>query len=418
MSRPSHWILGFFAVVGGALWWSGVLQDRLVARPAEPVARGEGGAREVSLHRSGSGKPAPLANGNGAGLGSARAIASEVFGLVVDRRGWPVVWAKVKLLGGDESTETDAFGQFRIRGPGAANRMLRIEAPGRHAPLVVRGGVSELALVMQDALPWASEPAAKEPAVAELLVGEGWVRSAAGEPAAGAKVVVRETGASARTDASGRYVVSLPAGPFSVVAWDDANGVAATESAAAPRRQGKLPLPDLRLAKGHVVRGRLRDADGQDLVGAPIVVDNLDVIRTVRSEQGGLFAVPALLSGELTITVLPHQGHLGRRIPAIVEGDADLGDVAVARAEREPLRLQVVDLGGAAQPFVHVVADQVDGLCRAYGQSDARGVVVLAGLGALGGEGQATSFEVRDPDLRPMQVAAFDAQARMLRVAP
>ena len=418
MSRPSHWILGFFAVVGGALWWSGVLQDRLVARPAEPVARGEGGLREVSLHRGGSGKQTPIENGNGAGLGPTRAIASEVFGLVVDRRGWPVVWAKVKLLGGDESTETDAFGQFRIRGSGAANRMLRIEAPGRHAPLVVRGGVSELALVMQDALPWATEPAAKEPLVAEPLVGEGWVRSVGGEPAVGAKVVVRETGASARTDASGRYVVSLPAGPFSVVAWDDANGVAATESAAAPRRQGKLPLPDLRLAKGHLVRGRLRDADGQDLVGAPIVVDNVGVTRTVRSEQGGLFAVPALLSGELTITVLPHQGHLGRRIPAIVEGDADLGDVAVARAEREPLRLQIVDLGGAAQPFVHVVADQVDGLCRAYGQSDARGVVVLAGLGVLGGEGQATSFEVRDPDLRPMQVAAFDAQARTLRVAP
>jgi len=73
----------------------------------------------------------------------------------------------------------------------------------------------------------------------------------------------------------------------------------------------------------------------------------------------------------------------------------------------------VVDPAGAAKPFTHVVADQDDGLCRAYGQSDARGIVVFSGLGA-----RETRFEVRDAELRPMQIAGFDAAARTLSVSP
>lgn len=402
MSRPSHWILGFLVVAGGLLWWSGVLHEYLVARPAERKPRGETEPRSaVVRHATSAPKP----------------IASEVAGVVVDRRGWPVVCAKVRLIDGDELVETDAFGRFRLRGPGAVNRVLRIEAPGRHAPLVARGGVEELALVLQDALPWNPEAAtarvAPAPPADDLLVGEGWVRTASGEPAPGAKIVVRETGAAARTDEQGRYLLSLPDVPCTIVAWDHNGGVAVSESAAPPRRQGKLPLPELRLAPGHTVRGRLRDADGQSVVDAAIVVDNVGVMRTVHSEQGGLFVVSSLVGGELTVTVLPHRGHLGRRIRAVVGGDADLGDVAVAHAEREPLRVTVVDSAGAAKPFTHVVADQDEGLCRAYGQSDARGVVMFSGLGA--GE---TRFEVRDAELRPMQIAGFDAAARTLSVSP
>lgn len=138
MSRPSHWILGFFAVVGGVLWWSGTVHDYLAARPAESLPRSEGEPRSVAVHHNVElPKPAP----------------SEVAGTIVDRRGWPVVAAKVRLVDGTETVETDAFGRFRIRGPGAVNRTLRIEAPGRQAPLLVQGGVDELALVMQDALP-------------------------------------------------------------------------------------------------------------------------------------------------------------------------------------------------------------------------------------------------------------------------
>lgn len=129
------------------------------------------------------------------------------------------------------------------------------------------------------------------------------MRTAAGEPAGGAKVTVRETGACARTDESGRYVLPLPAGPFTLVSWDERGEVVQSETVTPPRRQGKLPLPELRLAAGHTLRGRLRDAEGQSLVGAAIVIDNVGVSRTVRTEQGGLFVVDGLVSGELTVTV-------------------------------------------------------------------------------------------------------------------
>ncbi len=409
MSRPSHWILGFFAVVGGVLWWSGTVHDYLAARPAESLPRSEGEPRSVAVrHNVELPKPAP----------------SEVAGTIVDRRGWPVVAAKVRLVDGTETVETDAFGRFRIRGPGAVNRTLRIEAPGRQAPLLVQGGVDELALVMQDALPWLESAAVAglggggsggvtPNGPDELLFGEGWVRTAAGEPAGGAKVTVRETGACARTDESGRYVLPLPAGPFTLVSWDERGEVVQSETVTPPRRQGKLPLPELRLAAGHTLRGRLRDAEGQSLVGAAIVIDNVGVSRTVRTEQGGLFVVDGLVSGELTVTVLPFRGHLGRRIPANVVGDADLEDLVVVHAEREPLRVLIVDQDGVARPFVHVVADQDAGLRRAYGQSDVRGMVVLTGLGV--GE---TRIEVRDADHRAMQVTSWDAAARRLSVAP
>ena len=402
MNRPSHWILGFFAVVGGTLWWTGALKDYLAARPADPPRRVESDPRSVAVKHT---------------VAPPKPQLSEVGGTIVDRRGWPVVAAKVRLIGGGEAetAETDAYGRFRIRGPGAMNRILRVEAPGRHAPMDVHGSVESLALVMQDALPWTEPETAvgQSAAVADdLLVGEGWVRDSAGEAVAGASVVVRETGASTRTDETGRYVLPLPSGAHTFVAWSTAGEVAVTDTVVPPRKQGKLPLPDLHLARGNTLRGRLRDDDGQSLVGAAIVIENAGVRRTVRTEQGGLFVATGIATGDLRVSVLPVRGHVGRRIAAVVDGDADLGEIVLARAEREPLRIQVVDPDGVPRPFVHVVADQAAGLCRAYGQADAHGVVVLAALGS--GE---TRFEVRDTDLEPVNVVSWDELERRLAVA-
>lgn len=416
-------------MVGGALWWTGALSEYLAARPADLPGRsaketpGSGatgsGATGSGATGNGSVSVAMRNPANGGRVAPPKPAMSEVVGTVVDRRGWPVVAARVRLLGvgGSEAVETDASGRFRIRGPSAVNRLLKIEAPGLHAPLAVRGSVEDLALVMQDPMPWAEAETARS-ALAEanaddLLVGEGWVRDHAGNPAVGASVMVRETGASTRCDEQGRFIVPLSKGSYTLVAWNTAGEIAVTDTTASPRKQGKLPLPELQLAQGYTLRGRLRDDEGQSVVDASIVVDNAGVSRTVRSEQGGLFVLPGIVSGDLRVTILPVRGHVGRRTRFVVDGNADLGDVVLARADREPLRITVIDGEGSPQPFVYVVADQSEGLCRACAETDVKGVAVFTGLGS--GE---TRFEVRNTNLEPMQVTKFDAEARRLVVAP
>lgn len=422
MTRPSHWILGLFACVGGALWLSGSVQEFLAAKPAESsIVGNRGNASQKSSQKSTRATPI-AADGSRRASSQGRARTpdapklSEVAGTVLDRRGWPVVAARVRFAhdAAVEPVETDAFGRFRLRGFAAVNRWLSIEAPGRHAPLLVHGSTQDLPVVLHDALPWA-EPAtaaAASPDV-DLLVGEGWVRTAKGEPAVGAHVMVAETKASARVDDQGRFLLPLPPTACTITAWT-ANGECKVLECPVPlRKEGKVPLPEVDLAVGHTLRGRLRDPDGGSMVDAAIVVANAGVERTVRSEQGGLFVANGLVSGDVTVSVLPTRGHLPRRVHVVLERDADMGDVELARAEREPLRISVASRDGEARPFVHVVADQAEGLCRAYGQANARGEVSFVGIGT-----EALSFEVRDTELVPMTVLSFSAENRRLVVEP
>lgn len=400
MNRPSHWILGFLAVLGGSLWWTGALQDYLSARPSAE-ARVEQPKRGPVVIRSDAPPPRPT--------------NSEVSGRVVDRMGFPVVSARVRVAGeGGEPVTTDARGRFRLTVSGAVHKRLRIEAPGRHDPVEVQGSVDELAVVLQDALPWetgAPTTVADQPK--GLLVGEGWVKDHDGRRVAGARVTVRETGATALTDENGQYVMPLTDGPYTLVAYDGEGGVATSRTMTPPRPQGKVPLPELQLESGPTLRGRLISAEGEPLADAALRVETGGIQRVARTEQGGWFTIAGLVPGECELIVLPHRGHLGTRVPLVIEQDANLNEVVVQRPQQEPLRLSVVDAIGSAQPFCHVVAEQLGGLTRAYGQADAEGVVTLRGLGQGGIE-----FEVRDPALQPLAVTGFDEARRTLVVTP
>jgi hypothetical protein len=406
MNRPSHWILGFLAALGGLLWWTGALPEYLSARPSSDEVAQRPAPAPVVVRRD----AAPPRPTNG-----------EVSGRVIGRDGFPVEQARVRVFTAGraadeaESATTDERGRFRLTVSGATHRRLRIEAPGRHAPAIVQGSPDELDVVLQDAVPWteAAPAAAGVPTAAVgLLFGEGWIRGVDGRRVANARVTVRETGASERSDENGRYLIPLDGGPCTLVAFDGTGGVAVSETQLPPRLQGKVPLPDLQLAQGPTIRGRLINRDGDPLVDAAVLVETGGVRRATRTEQGGLFSVAGLVAGDCELIVLPFRGHLGARIPLLVERDANLPDIRVQRPLQEPVRLQVVDETGAAQAFVHVVADQLAGLCRAYAQADGEGRVALRGLG----EGD-IDFEVRDLAYVPVTVAGFDAGRRILIVA-
>jgi hypothetical protein len=422
MTRPSHWILGFLVAVGGGLWGSGAFESFLDGEgpsetPAPNVAAGEtdpaavdgsAGTGPVIVRRAGAVPPQ---------------VVHSAEGRVVDRLGFPVAQARVRVtsLAGASvedvpSAVTDGRGRFQVTWSGLAPRALVVEAPGRHAPAIVRAGADEMQIVLQDPTPWSKGEAVAANSEARdesLLVGEGWVRGSNGPTPAGVQVTVRETGTSTRTDETGRFVLPLGEGPCTLVAFDGLGAVAVSETFTPSRKQGKIPLPQLQLAAGPALRGRLINAEGEPLVDAAVVLETGGVERTVRSGQGGMFAVLGLVQGECELSVLPHRGHLGMRIPLVVEANADLADLVLERPRQEPHRVYVVDRRGRPLPFVHVVADQLTGLCRAYAQADADGMAVLRGLA----EGD-VDFEVRRPDFVPVGIDSYDDGSMRLVVAP
>ncbi len=421
MTRPSHWILGFLAVVGGGLWGSGALESFFssegpvvgVEDPSSPTAAADAADQRartgpIVVRRAGA-TPPP--------------ITQMAEGRVVDRLGFPVAQARVRVtsLAGESVQDvpnavTDGRGRFQLTWPGLAPRALVVEAPGRHAPTLVRARSDEMQIVLQDPTPWSGDQfvaAGSEARDEGLLVGEGWVRGSAGPTPAGVQVAVRETGASTRTDETGRFVLPLGSGPCTLVAYDGLGAVAVAETFTPSRKQGKIPLPQLELASGPALRGRLITAEGEPLVDAAVVLETGGIERTVRTGQGGMFAVLGLVQGECELSVLPHRGHLGMRIPLVVEADADLSDLVLERPRQEPHRVFVVDRRGRPMPFFHVVADQLTGLCRAYAQADAEGVAVLRGLS----EGD-VDFEVRKPDFGSVSIDSWDDGSMRLVVAP
>ncbi len=430
MNRPSHWILASLLATGVTLWATGAAGEWLEGHPADVTAK-------VADSDAGTPNPDPerrvLRRPEGRAPTPVEFTVHEIAGRVVDRGGWPVEAARVyrrphdhgrwqNAWRGDsagEVVETDARGRFRLEWSGPLVGTVCVEAEGRHAPAYVRPSLDGLQIVLQDPLPdaWlaaeAASVAADAPEVREsLLVGEGFLKGPEGIEIPGARIQTREFGALAVSDETGRYLLPIAPGPMSLIAWDTAGHVATAEAPDPGRNQGMVPLPELVLRPGLELRGRVVDGDGQPVVDASVSIENSGSLRSARTDETGHFTVAGLAPVETAVTVSPHRGHLGLRRVAMVEHDLDIGDIRLERPRQEPLRLTVVDSARRPMPWVHVVADQEEGLCRAYARASQQGEVVLAGLGS-----GPVAFEVRDPEMEPVHVEDFDLDSRMLVVS-
>jgi hypothetical protein len=364
MVRPSHYLVLFtivFLIVAweltGGGWGSG------------PTTRGSG-ERELRTW-------------------SPQTFHTEVVGKVLDRFGWPVPDASVRV--GDEAeARTDSEGWFRVPVIGPLAVDLEVTAPD-HAVVWERvqpASGEQLVLVLGDAVPWQSPTGSKPRPEATKLWGEGFLRTADGTPIAGAVVTVRETGARARSDEVGRYEVALPHETAFLVAHAADGLLGETESHNPPARQGLTPIPPMTMVPGAGVQGLLRSPDGEPMVGAALILEGEGARRRTEAGADGLFRIRGLLGGNYVLTALPFRGFLGFQLPVYLLGnDVDLQDLALL--PQVPLRIQVVGEAGEPWSMAHVLVEE-SGLRRAHAQADEFGWVSLLGL-----VGDSLRFEVR-----------------------
>lgn len=387
MRRPSHWILAFTALAG--------LVYLALPRAAEAPAPGQRGATEPVVVRRTAAE-------------HKRGAAAALHGRVLDRLGWPLRGAKVTLLEREESVAAGEDGAFRLVVATFERHRVRVEADGKEPQEAWMHPHDAPVLVLRDALPWRPRRAAESRADKSALSGEGFLRDAGGEPVADGVVAVVETGVRGGADETGRYRITLPEGPATLVAYDARGRVARSELFHSPRRQGLVPLPDLLLRPGPALRGYLRDPQGKPCAGASLCVRGQGVRRTVQTDAGGAFECLGLLAGDYVIEALPHRGALGFERQVAVDRAVDL-DLTLASAR--PLRVEVVEDSKGPLPKVHVLAEE-GALRQAHAVTNDEGRVELAGLGP-----GPFVFEVRAGETyAPYAIAAFDEDESRLTV--
>jgi hypothetical protein len=400
MNRPSHWILLFSTAVLAVMWCTGRF-----AAPAggAPLRAGAQVAAPTVVRPSARSQPSPA--------------PARIAGRVVDRFGWPVPGAEVACLPGAarERVACDAEGRFELLAAAAAPDLCVTANSYRPrrvpVPPPAPAGSAWLVVVLEDALPWdASVPVPAGPAAD--CHGEGFVHDERGAPAAFALVTVRETGAAARADDTGRFRVPLPVAgselaqaPLTLIAQAGDGRVAMVETGPRSRPKGLVPLPDLVVRDGARVRGLVRDAAGQPAPQACVQLADGGFVQQVACDAHGAFAFAGVPVGSYELRVLPCRGGLARALPLAVERDVDLD---LALEPERPLRVRVVDPARVAQPHVHVVATGAQ--APAHAQADAAGEAVLRGLGA-----GPYRFEVRAPETyAPREVVGFEDDALLV----
>lgn len=383
MDRPSHWIIASSLIAGPLLWFAAGQPG--TGEPTGTRRAIEDGPEVVRL-------PRPTSFTNGLDEQQNAALHS-VQGRVVDRLGWPVLDATVSLLGGDERTvRTDGDGAFtfEIRGPLLAD--LIVQAPGRHSPIRRAATLEPMEIVLQDAVPWAQRALSDSGPKLTRLVGEGYLRDADG-PIPDACVAIPQTGAMSRSDRIGRFTLPMQRQAGTLVAWDARGKAARAEFQEPKQSEGRqsLTLPELNDAGA--VRGRLLDDRGLPISDTAVLVQDSGLTHWAETDTDGVFVFRGLSDTVARVEVLPRRGLLGlRRSFDVTTDTVDLGDLALERATIEPFEFRVVDLLRAPVASVHVVADQGDGLRRAYGRAGNDGGVALTGLGTA----DPITFEVRD----------------------
>jgi hypothetical protein len=179
-------------------------------------------------------------------------------------------------------TETDAAGAFRLAGLAPGTFAVSLEQPGYHPALFAH------VQVPGDPLAVTLEP---------LGAIEGTVRLADGRPAAGATVraASADHGAAATTAADGRFRLSLPAGPYVLLAsLGDRAGAAGSKvavAAGATSRAAPLRLGPAAAIEGSLLRG---GAPARDAVVALLAHDTREVVARAPAGPDGRFALRGL----------------------------------------------------------------------------------------------------------------------------
>ncbi|MEO0479994.1 MAG: carboxypeptidase-like regulatory domain-containing protein [Planctomycetota bacterium] len=416
MDRPSHWILASILIAAPILWLAGTPGSNKGRSTDEVALPNPEGPTVVSLVR-----------GNDSVSTQGRPIETvDVVGRVVDRFGYAVSGALVRLvlhsdlgedglaiagrgLPADLQATTGDDGRFGFEVARPLDGQVLVQAPGRYAPARSIASLEPMEIVLQDALPWSSmdsmwASSRRGDRVERPSIGEGLVRSVTGGPS-DARIAVAESGAMTTSDAQGRFLVPVSQDDATLVAWTP-DGEASRVEFQGPRKQGgRHPLPAMVLSQASEVRGRLVDEDGNPLSGLRVVVADAGISRWARSNAEGRFVVRGLLDEVAELEVVPHEGLLGQRVSFEVEDETELGDLRLERADHIAFSFEVVDEDLKPMPLVHVVADQENGLRRAYGRADQSGVVRLPGLGK-----GAVVFEVRDAQQvdQSLQIAGFE----------
>lgn len=353
-----------------------------------------------------------------------RAVGPVVLrGAVVDTRGEPVVDAAVRVTsaaGGEIRAElrTDAQGSYQAALRDSSPVDVTIEAdglgPSRSRRFPARR--ARPVTVLGPRLPWNGDGIADDGDwVASAIAAEGFVKGDGDELVPGALVVVEETGLSTRSDEIGRFRIGITGSCTLRVTSDDGR-VGTLELSEIPRRQGLLPIPDVRLEPGLSLEGVVTQADGAVAAGVAVKLraeSHRGFERWVTTDAAGAFQVDGLVGEPLLVSVAPTRGGLG--VSARVVPGRDASVVHLKMVAERPLRLQVVHGSGRAAAGVHVFATQAGGLRRAYAQADDAGFVGLRGLAAQAAD--AIEFEVRAAGtLADVAVLAFDAEGLRLTV--
>ncbi|MBL8750732.1 MAG: carboxypeptidase regulatory-like domain-containing protein [Planctomycetes bacterium] len=337
-------------------------------------------------------------------------------GRVLDALGFLVVGAEVETA--DRGIErTDADGEFRldvadgsfvdvlVRAKGLQSRRLRM-SPSTPNPVLVQ---------LPPSAPWDHEPA-QLPAASRLL-GEGTVRNQGGEPVAGAWVTTVGGDAWSRTDEFGRYVLSLPQSPVTLLVHQpDGSGetpglVARTEPIDVARTDGRVPLPEVVAMRAGVIRGVVRDPRGEPVEGVPVQVQGEGIARVLETGAGGAFRLGGLHPGRYVVRPFAFRGALGAPQDVVLADAVVDCDLRMQSAAERRLRL----LNERGAPVAHaLVAAEFAGERSAVAETDADGFAALVVAEAAA---PSVEFEVRAGEaLTAVEVRRFEADSATLVV--
>jgi protocatechuate 3,4-dioxygenase beta subunit len=280
--------------------------------------------------------------------------AASLTGIVVtDGAGQPVSGAEIQARRADGRFQSEdsplqvpvlsgADGRFRLAGL-AAGQMYEVAAK--------REGFAPATVPVAAPMPAAAQPAAARAPLRIVLhrgaAMAGRVVTAAGEPVAGADLILRPVGWRARSaglqaqsDATGHFrFADLGPGFFDLRAKRHGFAAKVVPGVEIPQAPRTVDLGDVALGPGAAIEGRVTDRRGAPVAEAEVQIECPDffpwaILRAARMEPfatgtDGRFRIEDLTPGATCRLSIQHAGHTSAQLPG------------VKAPTREPLRIEL-----------------------------------------------------------------------------